>query len=160
MNITGIPKLAHCGVSAEAYDAEAGPSIMLTQTEGMDDYPTIVLHPDQLRAICAHFGLTGDLQASKTIATLQRRLSRLAELIKHLAVFMAECSDHEHADLSIEMARINALDDLAAEWCAEFEFDGSHADLNGAPPSPLVPPNKPPASPGGAMPVQQGLSGL
>lgn len=159
MNITEIPKLAHCGVSAEAFIDESGPAILLTQTED-SDAPSVVLHPEQLRAICAHFGLADDLQASKTIATLQRRLSRLAELIKQLAVFMAECSDHEHADLSYEMARIDALDDLAAEWCAEFEPDGADAGPSAASPIPARVSSKPPAPSGGAMPMQPDLAGL
>lgn len=159
MSINEIPKLAHCGISAEAFLDESGPAITLTQTEGIED-PSVVLHPEQLRAICAHFGLTDDLEASKTIATLRRRLSRLAALIKHLSAFMAERSDRNHSDLSIEMAHVNALDSLASEWCAEFELDDGNAESLGVLRRAFEAPTKGPTPQRDAQPVQPDLEGM
>ena len=34
---------------------------------------------------------------------------------------MAKHSDHAHADLSYETTQLRALQDLAGEWCADFE---------------------------------------
>lgn len=159
MNITEIPKLAHCGISAEAFLDESGPAILLTQTEGIED-PSVALHPEQLRAICSHFGLTDDLEASRTIATLQRRLSRLAALIRHLSAFMAERSDRDHFDLSVEMAHVNALDNLAAEWCAEFELNDGNAESIDAPRRAFEAPSKAPAPQREVQPVQPNLTGM
>lgn len=95
---------------------------MLTQQEGIDDPCTIVMHPWQLVAACQHLGLTaGDPQAAKTIATLQRRTVALRDRIETLSDWMAQYSDHKHADLSYETTQLNAMADLASEWCRDFE---------------------------------------
>ena len=45
----------------------------------------------------------------------------LSERIGELQDYMARFSDHKHADLTYEMVSLNALADLASEWCADFE---------------------------------------
>ena len=88
------------------------------------------------------FGIiASDPQAAKTIATLQRRMVKLRERIDDLADWMAKHSDHEHADLSYETTQLRALQDLAGEWCADFEEGlpegfGEGLQPNTAPPSP------------------------
>ena len=82
----------------------------------------MLVHPFQLRAVCEQFGIiASDTRAAKTIATLQRRMVKLSERIDDLADWMAKHSDHAHADLSYETTQLRALQDLAGEWCAEFE---------------------------------------
>ena len=46
---------------------------------------------------------------------------KLRERIDDLADWMAKHSDHAHADLSYETTQLRALQDLAGEWCADFE---------------------------------------
>lgn len=100
---------------------EHGTAIMLTQQDGIEDPQTVLVHPWQLRAVCEHFGIiASDAQAAKTIATLQRRMAGLRDRIDALADWMAKHSDHAHADLSYEVTQLQALQDLAGEWCAEF----------------------------------------
>ena len=52
---------------------------------------------------------------------MQRRLLALNERIQGLLRYMADCSDHDHADLSSEMERLQALADLSGEWVAEMQ---------------------------------------
>ena len=115
-------KLTHHHLSAELVDDEHGTAIMLTQQDGIEEMQTILLHPWQLRAVCEQFDLiASDPQAAKTIATLQRRMVGLRDRIDNLADWMANHSDHAHADLSYETTQLRALQDLAGEWCADFE---------------------------------------
>lgn len=115
-------KLTHHHLTAEAvYDAH-GPAIMLTQQDGIDEPHVVLVHPWQLLAVCEQFDIiASDPQASKTIGTLQRRMVALRDRIDRLADWMAKHSDHAHADLSFERAPLEALQDLAGEWCADFE---------------------------------------
>ena len=112
----------HRHLTAERFTDNNGPAIMLTQQEGIEDSETIVVHPWQLRAACEHLGLiASDQQAERTIATLQRRMTALRDRIDSLADWMATYSDHKHADLSHETTQLNAMADLAREWCCDFE---------------------------------------
>ena len=115
-------KLTHHHLSAEAVNDKHGPAILLTQQDGIEEPQSVLVHPWQLRAVCEQFGIiASDPQAAKTIATLQRRMVKLRERIDDLADWMAKHSDHEHADLSYETSQLRALQDLAGEWCADFE---------------------------------------
>ena len=133
-------KLTHHHLSAEAVNDKHGPAILLTQQDGIEEPQSVLVHPWQLRAVCEQFGIiASDPQAAKTIATLQRRMVKLRERIDDLADWMAKHSDHEHADLSYETTQLRALQDLAGEWCADFEEglpEGFGEDLqpNTAPP--------------------------
>lgn len=115
-------KLTHHHLSAEQVNDKHGPAILLTQQDGIEEPQSVLVHPCQLRAVCEQFGIiASDPQAAKTIATLQRRMVKLRERIDDLADWMAKHSDHEHADLSYETTQLRALQDLAGEWCADFE---------------------------------------
>ena len=116
-------KLTHHHLTAEEVNDEHGKAIMLTQQEdGYNEPNTVLVHPFQLRAVCEQFGIiASDPQAAKAIATLQRRMKALHERIEALADWMAQHSDHAHADLSYETTQLQALQDLAGEWCADFE---------------------------------------
>ena len=95
---------------------------MLTQQDGIEEPQSVLVHPFQLRAVCEQFGIiASDRQAAKTIDTLQRRMVGLCDRIDNLADWMANHSDHKHADLSYETTQLRALQDLAGEWCADFE---------------------------------------
>ena len=115
-------KLTHHHLSAEAVDDEHGKAILLTQQDGIEEPQSVLMHPFQLRAVCEQFGIiASDTRAAKTIATLQRRIVGLRDRIDNLADWMANHSDHAHADLSYETTQLRALQDLAVEWCADFE---------------------------------------
>ena len=115
-------KLTHHHLSAEAVDDEHDKAILLTQQDGIEEPQSVLMHPFQLRAVCEQFGIiASDTRAAKTIATLQRRMVKLSERIDDLADWMAKHSDHAHADLRYETTQLRALQDLAGEWCAEFE---------------------------------------
>ena len=115
-------KLTHHHFSAEAVDDEHGTAILLTQQDGIEEPQSVLMHPFQLRAVCEQVGIiASDTRAAKTIATLQRRMVKLSERIDDLADWMAKHSDHAHADLSYETTQLRALQDLAGEWCADFE---------------------------------------
>lgn len=118
-------KMTQHHLSAEAVNDEHGKAIMLTQQEdGYNEPNTVLVHPWQLRAVCEQFGIiASDPQAAKTIATLQRRMKGLHERIEALADWMAQHSDHEHADLSYETTQLHSLLDLAGEWCADFDSE-------------------------------------
>lgn len=115
-------KLTHHHLTAEAVNDQHGRAILLTQQDGIDEPHHVIVHPFQLRAVCEQFGIiASDPQAAKAIATLQRRMVGLHERIDALAHWMAKHSDHAHADLSYETTQLHALQDLAREWCADFD---------------------------------------
>ncbi|WP_291518416.1 hypothetical protein [Acidovorax sp.] len=114
-------KLTHHHLSAEALHDEHGKAILLTQQDGIDEPHTVLVHPWQLRAVCEQFGIiASDDQAAKTIYTLQRRMTGLLGRIEHLAEWMTNHSDQRHADLTYEITLLQALQDLASEWCGDF----------------------------------------
>ena len=116
-------KLTQHHLTAEWIDDEHGRAIMLTQQEdSCHDAVTIVLHPTQLRAVCEQLGLVANNeQSAKTIATLTRRLQALADRVHFLADYLANNSDHKHADLDYETTYARATSDIAYEFCAELE---------------------------------------
>lgn len=118
-----MSKLTHHHLTVEEVNDQHGPAIMLEQQEdGYDEPNTVLVHPWQLRAVCERFGIiASDQQAAKTIATLQRRMVGLRDRIAELHDWVLQFSDHQHADLSHEMTRLDALRDLACEWCADFD---------------------------------------
>lgn len=136
-------KLTHHHLSAEAVNDKHGPAILLAQQDGIEEPQSVLVHPWQLRAVCEQFGIiASDTRAAKTIATLQRRMVGLRDRIDNLADWMANHSDHAHADLSYETTQLRALQDLAGEWCADFtseqagpavESDSTPAECTSAP---------------------------
>lgn len=117
-------KLTHHHLTAELVNDAQGMAILLTQQDGIEEPHSVLVHPFQLRAVCEQLGIiTSDPQAAKTITTLQRRMKGLHERIEALADWMAQHSDHRHADLSYETTQLHALLDLAGEWCADFDSE-------------------------------------
>ena len=113
--------LTHHAIKASRIEDAHGPAILLEQ-DGTAEAYGVVLHPWQLLAVCQHFGLiAGTGEAQKAIRTLQRRLLALDDRIQGLLRYMADCSDHDHADLTTEMERLRALADLSSEWVAEMQ---------------------------------------
>jgi hypothetical protein len=82
----------------------------------------VYIHLIHLRYLAEKAGLTaqGDQEAQKAIATLTRRLLVLNGRIGHLADWLANHSDHKHADLSYELTYASATADIAAEFCADM----------------------------------------
>lgn len=131
--------VTHHHVKAEWQNDQDGPSILLTQQGDYSEPNTVLMHPWQLRALCEHFGLvTADPQAAKTIATLQRRMLALRDRIDELGDYMANHSDHKHADLSHELASITMLAELADEWCADFQDTPTQVSATAAHPAPAA----------------------
>ncbi len=114
-------------LTIEIADDDKGRFIILRQ-EDCGNSDTVTIHPMHLRYMAAKFGLveTSDPQASKTIATLKRRLLVLHERIEFLQGYLANHSDHKHADLSYEVTYATATLDIADEFCAEFEVQGEY----------------------------------
>ena len=98
-------------------------SLILLEQDSGGNLDRVAIHPIHLRYMAEKMGLveSSDPQAAKTIATLQRRMVALRDRIESLADWMAQYSDHKHADLSYETTQLNAMADLAREWCCEFE---------------------------------------
>lgn len=116
--------IKHYEFKAQLFQENTGPAVILKQTDGWSEEgpQAVILHSDQLRAVCNEFGiLADDGEALKKIATLQRRMLVLCERIGDLEDYMVKFSDHKHADLTCEMTKLGALADLAIEWCADFE---------------------------------------
>lgn len=133
--------LTHHNLKAEWVSDKHGTAVMLTQQDesGCYEPSTVLVHPWQLRAVCEQFGLVAaNPVAARNIATLTRRMVALRDRIESLRDYMAEFSDHDHADLSAEMTRINALADLACEWCRDFTDEPEEVItvITPAPPNP------------------------
>ena len=140
----------HHHLSVEQINDAQGPAIMLTQQGEYSEPSTVLVHPWQLRAVCEEFGIiASDLQAEKTIATLTRRLLVLNERVDHLADWLANHSDHKHADLSFELTYATATADIAAEFCADLvDTRANSAPLQLLHGSTVTPaPSRPDASP-------------
>lgn len=93
------------------------------ENESMGDSYAVDIHPMHLRHIAEKMGLveSGDPQAQKTIAMLTRRLESLSDRVHFLADYLANHSDHKHADLDYETTYARATSDIAYEFCAELE---------------------------------------
>jgi hypothetical protein len=74
---------------------------------------------------------SSDPQAQKTIAMLTRRLEALADRVHFLADYLANNSDHKHADLDYETTYARATSDIAYEFC--FDLDDSVKGCTDAP---------------------------
>jgi hypothetical protein len=109
-------------LTIETADDENGHFIILSQ-DNCGNRETIAIHHIHLRYLAETFGLieTSDPQADKTIATLKRRLTVLHGRIEHLQGWLANHSDHKHADLSYELTYATATMDIADEFIADFD---------------------------------------
>ena len=107
----------------EHMDDGQGDGLIVLEQDSGGNIDRVAIHPIHLRYMAEKMGLveTSDPQAAKTIATLQRRMMALRDRIASLADWMAQYSDHRHADLSHETTQLNATADLAREWCHDFE---------------------------------------
>ena len=100
-----------------------GDGLILLEQDSGGNIDRVAIHPIHLRYMAEKMGLleSSDPTAQKTIATLQRRMISLRDRIENLSDWMAEFSDHRHADLSYETNQLDAMADLAREWCCDFE---------------------------------------
>ena len=98
-------------------------SLILLEQDSGGNIDRVAIHPIHLRYMAEKMGLleSSDPTAQKTIVTLQRRMGALRDRIESLADWMAQYSDHRHADLSHETTQLNAMADLSREWCHDFE---------------------------------------
>lgn len=105
----------------ELMDDTEGSLILLEQDSG-GNLDRVAIHPLHMRYMAERFGLvqSSDPQALRTIATLTRRLLVLQDRVSHLADWLVEHSDHQHADLSYEQTYARATADIADEFCAEL----------------------------------------
>lgn len=107
----------------ELMDDGEGEGLILLEQDSCGNIDRVAIHPIHLRYMAEKMGLvpSSDLLAAKTIATLQRRMTALRDRIERLAEWMAQHSDHQHADLSHETTQLDAMADLAREWCCDFD---------------------------------------
>jgi hypothetical protein len=114
--------LTHYQVTAELMTDEKGSFIELSQQDGFKDPASVYLHPWQLKAIQQELGLIStDQEATKKIATLERRLLALRNRVETLHDYLCNNSDHKHADLTWEVVYATATVDIANEFCVDFE---------------------------------------
>ena len=99
--------------------------IVLTQ-DNCGNVDSVAIHPMHLRYMAEKMGLieSSDPKAQKTIATLTRQLLALRERIDYLAGWLANHSDHKHADLSYELTYATATADIAEEFCYDLGEHG------------------------------------
>ena len=107
----------------EMMDDGQGDGLIFLEQDSCGNIDRVAIHPIHLRYMAEKMGLveSSDPTAAKTIATLQRRMVALRDRIESLADWMARYSDHKHADLSHETTQLDAMADLAREWCHDFE---------------------------------------
>ena len=100
-----------------------GDGLILLEQDSCGNIDRVAIHPIHLRYMAEKMGLveTSDPQAQKTIAMLTRRMVALRDRMESLADWMAQYSDHKHADLSYETTQLNAMADLACEWCYDLD---------------------------------------
>ena len=100
-----------------------GDGLILLEQDSGGNIDRVAIHPIHLRYMAEKMGLleSSDPTALKTITTLQRRMTALRDRIESLSDWMAQFSDHRHADLSHETTQLDAMADLAREWCRDFD---------------------------------------
>ncbi|MDG5973724.1 hypothetical protein H010_00585 [Hydrogenophaga taeniospiralis CCUG 15921] len=81
------------------------------------------IHPIQVRLIAERLGLvpTSDVTTARRIETLCRRLRVLQHRVGHLADYLINDSDHEHANLEWEMTFAAGTRDIADEFVADLD---------------------------------------
>ena len=109
--------------------------LILLEQDSCGNIDRVAIHPIHLRYMAEKMGMveSSDPTAAKTIATLQRRMVALRDRIESLADWMATYSDHKHADLSHETTQLDAMADLAREWCHDFEESEQAAPASSLP---------------------------
>jgi len=123
-------------LTIEFMDDGTGDGLILLESDCSGNVDRVAIHPVHLRYMAEKCGLvaTSDPQAQRTIAMLTRRLNLLRDRIDHLGSWLANHSDHAHADLSYECTYATATADIAAEFCADL--DTPHLRLNEDTPAP------------------------
>jgi len=121
-------------LTIEFMDDDTGDGLILLESDCSGNVDRVAIHPVHLRYMAEKCGLvaTSDPQAQRTIAMLTRRLNLLRDRIDHLGSWLANHSDHAHADLSYECTYAIATADIAAEFCADLD----HPHLAISPDSP------------------------
>jgi hypothetical protein len=107
----------------ELMDDGKGDGLILLEQESSGNVDRVAIHPIHLRYMAEKCGLvaTSDPTAQRTIATLARRLVLLRDRIDHLGSYLANHSDHKHADLSYECTYATATADIADEFCIDLD---------------------------------------
>lgn len=95
--------------------------ILLEQDSG-GNLDRVAIHRIQIRHLCELVGLaeTADPEALQAITGLERRLQVLRERVEHLAEYLANSSDTEHADLAYEQTYARATADIAEQFCHDI----------------------------------------
>lgn len=114
----------------ERINDEIGEGLILLEQDSTGNIDRVAIHPIHLRYMAEKFGLvpSSDLQTQKAITALQRRLLMLNERVAYLADYLANHSDHKHADLLYETTYARATADISAEFCTELESAESRAE--------------------------------
>lgn len=109
-------------LTIEQLDPSNGDGLILLEQDSGGNVDRVAIHPLHVRHLAEKFGLvsTCDLEATRTIATMTRRMRLLAERVQHLNGWLHEQSDTRHADLTYEQSYSQATAELAIEFCHEL----------------------------------------
>ena len=107
----------------ERMDDGHGDGLILLEQDSGGNIDRVAIHPIHLRYMAEKMGLveTSDPAAQQTIAKLSRRLLVLNERVDHIANYLANHSDHRHADLTYEMTYATATAEISDEFCADID---------------------------------------
>lgn len=152
-------------VTAELVNDDHGTAVLLTQPEPYSDEPhSVLMHPLQLRHFAERFAGMEPMgwMAAQPVKALARRLHTLAFHIDFLYDYIKNHSDHKHADLSFELAKVTALSEMADEFCADLPDEEGTTPAESGPPQKPRPSQAPKAEAnttpkGGQKPEQPGL---
>lgn len=101
-----------------------GDGLILLEQDSCGNIDRVAIHPIHLRYMAEKCGLvaTSDPAELVIVTTLARRLVLLRDRIDHLGSYLANHSDHKHADLSYECAYATATADIAEEFCIDLDL--------------------------------------
>ena len=96
--------------------------IQLEQDSGGGNTIRVLIHPLHVRLLAETYGAADALApgSQQVVEQLQRRLYSLLDRIVDLAEYLRNYSDHKHADLTVECVKINALEELASDYCDDI----------------------------------------
>jgi hypothetical protein len=111
-------------------DDEDGEGLILLEQDSGGNRDCVAIHPIHLRYMAEKFGLveSSDLQATRYIATLERRMRLLQERIDHLGHRLANHPCRESVDIDCEIEYLAATSDLADEFCMDMGRGDEHAE--------------------------------
>lgn len=104
---------------ARREDRQAGAFIVIEQPNGAQPC-RVDLHESQLREIAARFGLDKSAEQAQELEKQQKRMKTMLSMSRELFdLMLARLERDSSVDLLEELAKVDAMEILLADWCGD-----------------------------------------